>query len=69
MIIIILLPLHMFSKYDPYSTVADIEVLCNVSHRKAERMMAEVKRVYEIPKYKHVKLSVIREYFYDIIKR
>lgn len=49
--------------YDPTITVADIEVWFPVSHRKAERMMAALKKDLELPIRKRPLRSVARKYF------
>ena len=52
------------SKYfNPYATIADIEVLMNVSHRTAERMMSRMKRELGIKRWKRPTKGEVELYF------
>ena len=49
--------------FEPYATIADIEVLMNVSHRTAERLMSKMKRELGIRRWKRPTRLQVELYF------
>ena len=53
----------MDAQYSPAATVADIEIMQNVSRRTAERLMRQFKKECGIPKYKRPTLRDLKNWF------
>lgn len=53
----------MAVKYDPPATIADIEILLNVSYGTAVRRMAEMKKALGIPKYQKPSKSQVKDFY------
>lgn len=55
---------HSDSKYyEPTACIADIEVMMNVSHRTAERLMRRMKRELGIGKWRRPTKKQVESYF------
>ncbi len=52
----------MDAQYSPSATVADIEIMQNVSHRTAARLMRQFKRECGIPNYKRPTLRDLKRW-------
>lgn len=46
----------------PYACVVDLEIMMDCSHRTAERMMARIKRHYNIKRYQKVTIEQVKQY-------